>query len=180
MTKRELERALRLAARVTRDDEFYLIGSQAVHGYCSRPPAEVRLSKECDLYPRNRLETANLIHDQFGPKSRFARTQGFHIDVVTPELATIPIGWERRLKPLRVGRITAFCLEVHDLIVSKLAAGRLKDMEFVGALLHLKLADAKVVRRRIAQCPSPNEQPRLRGRLQIVLDDLAAAKATAR
>lgn len=172
MTKRQLERALRLAAKVARDDEFFLIGSQAVYGYCDRPPAEVRLSRECDLYPKNRPEAANLMAAELGRRSRSARRRGFYVDAVTPELATLPIGWERRLKPLRVGKVTAFCLELHDLIVSKLAAGRLKDMEFVGAFLRLKLADAKTVRHRIAQCPAPNEQPRMRARLQRVLEDL--------
>jgi len=172
MTKSELERALRLAARIARDDEFYLIGSQAVYGYCPRPPAEVRLSQERDLYPKNRPEAANLINGELGRRSRFARDHGFYVDVVTPELATLPQGWQRRLKPLRVGRITALCLEVHDLLISKLAAGRLKDLEFVGALLRLRLADPKVVRKRIGQCPSPNERARLRVRLQAVVADL--------
>jgi hypothetical protein len=52
--KREVETTLRAAGRVAREAEFFLIGSQAVHAYCRRPPAEVLLSQECDLYPKNR------------------------------------------------------------------------------------------------------------------------------
>jgi hypothetical protein len=172
MTKRELERALRLAARIAGDNEFFLIGSQAAYGSCRRPPTEVRLSQECDLYPKNRPETANLINNAVGRRSRFARANGFYIDVVTPELATLPTGWQQRLKPLRFGKVTAYCLEVHDLIISKLAAGRLKDLEFAGAMLHLGVAEANTVRRRVRQCGSPNERVRLRARLKAVLDDL--------
>jgi hypothetical protein len=149
-----------------------MIGSQAVHAYCRRPPAEVLLSQECDLYPKYRPETATLIDSEVGRRSAFARRHGFYADVVTPDLASLPNGWERRLIPLRLGRITALCLEAHDLVVSKLAAGRLKDLEFVGAMLQLKLADAKVVRRRIRQFPLERDRPRLRTRLQSVLDDL--------
>jgi len=173
MTKRELERALRSIAKLAQDDEFFLIGSQAVHAYCMRPPAEVRLSEECDLYPKNRPETANFLNQELGRRSKFRRTQGFYIDVVTPELATLPDGWQDRLKPFRVGRVTAYCLEVHDLIVSKLAAGRFKDLEFVGALLKLRLANLKTVRKRIQECAAVNDQPRMRARLESVLDELA-------
>jgi hypothetical protein len=41
MKKRELKLAVRTAARIAREREFYLIGSQAIHAACSDPPAEV-------------------------------------------------------------------------------------------------------------------------------------------
>ncbi len=172
MRKRELELALRAAGRVAGDHEFFLIGSQAVHAYCAHPPAEVTLSQECDLYPKNRPHTANRLDAELGRGSRFARQHGFYVDVVTPELATLPTGWERRLQPLRAGAVTALCLDVHDLAVSKLAAGRLKDLEFVGALFRLGLAKPRTVRLRFQQLASERDRPRLRARLQAVLDDL--------
>ena len=156
--------------------EFFLIGSQAVHAWCRRVPAEVLVSQECDLYPRNRPETANLIEAELGRSSKYARRHGFYADVVTPEIASLPMGWGRRLRPFRAGPITALCLEAHDLVVSKLAAGRLKDLEFVGALVQMKLADPKVVRRRISQFPVESDRPRLRARLGSVLDDLRYGK----
>jgi hypothetical protein len=71
--------------------------------------------------------------------------------VVTPEIATLPEGWEKRMKRFRVGAITAFCLEIHDLLASKLAAGRLKDLELTGAILKLRLAGVRTLRARIAK-----------------------------
>jgi hypothetical protein len=172
MKRRELEMALRAAGRVARETEFYLIGSQAIHAYCRRPPAEVLLSQECDLYPRNRPETANLLDSRLGRGTRFARQRGFYVDVVTPEIASLPTGWQARLKRFRAGRITALCLEIHDLVVSKLAAGRLKDLEFVGALLQTHLANPKVIRRRVRQFPVERDRARLRSRLQSILNEL--------
>jgi hypothetical protein len=174
MRKRELEKTLRAAGRIAKEEEFFLIGSQAVHAYCLRPPAEVLLSQECDLYPKNRPETANLLHAQLGRGSRFARSHGFYADVVTPEIASLPFGWQSRLKPLQVGRITALCLDIHDLVVSKLAAGRLKDREFIGALSRRKLITSTMVRRRIRLFPVARDQSMLRARFQAVLDDLAS------
>jgi uncharacterized nucleotidyltransferase DUF6036 len=174
MKKRELDKTLREAGRIAGEVEFFVIGSQAVHAYCRQPPTEVLLSQECDLYPKNRPEMSNLIEAQMGRGSKFARRHGFYADVVTPEIAALPLGWERRLKPLRVSRVTALCLEAHDLVVSKLAAGRLKDLEFIGALLQRRLANPAVVRRRIRTFRSLTDRRRLRARLQAVLDDLRA------
>ena len=172
MKKRELEIALRAAARVGRETEFFVIGTQAVHAYWRRPPAEVLVSQECDLYPRNRPETASMLDQALGRGSAFARRHGFYIDVVTPEVATLPLGWQARLKALRVGKITAFCLEVHDLIISKLAAGRLKDLEFVGAVLGFDIASLSLLRRRIARLELAKDRALVRLRLRSVVDDL--------
>src|SRR6266508_4319574 len=172
MRRRELEKTLKAAGRVAQEVEFFLIGTQAVHAYCRQPPAEVLLSQECDLYPKNRPQTANLIHARLGRGSRFARSHGFYAYVVAPELATLPTGWESRLTTLRAGRVTALCLELYDLMVSKLAAGRLKDLEFVGALLRMKLAVPEAVRRRIRRFPLARDRARVRARFQSVLDEL--------
>ena len=172
MKKSELQTALRAASRVARQSEFFLIGSQAIHAHCSRPPAEVLLSQECDLYPRTYPQAAHALDIELGPDSAFARQHGFYVDVVTPELATLPEGWERRLKPFRAGRVTAFCLEVHDLLASKLAAGRLKDLELVGAVLKLRLGKASILRRRIAKFPLESERQKARQLLNVVLENL--------
>jgi len=171
MRRRELEKTLQTAGAVASELEFFLIGSQAIHAYCRRPPTEALLSQECDIYPKNQPEIANLLHAEIGPDSSFAQTNGYYADVVTPEIATLPAGWKARLKRFRTGRVTAWCLEANDLMVSKLAAGRLKDLEFVGALLQMRLADAQVVRERISKIPL-SERRSVRARLRSVLDDL--------
>jgi len=172
MKKRDLEEILRAASRLTQETEFFIIGSQAVHAWSKRVLAEVLLSRECDLYPKSRQEAADLLNLRLGRSSAFARRHGFYADVVTPEIATLPKGWQSRLKSLRAGKVKALCLEIHDLIVSKLAAGRLKDFELVGALLQKNVADIKVLRRRIAQLPLKTDRTRLRIRLKLLLDEL--------
>ncbi len=173
MKRAELETAIRAAATVAKDLDFYLIGSQAVHAYSRRAPTEVLLSQECDLYPKNCPEKANLIATQLGRVSRFARKHGFYVDIVTPEIATLPDGWQERLKILRIGKIRVHCLEVHDLIISKLAAGRLRDLEFTAALFQTRLAAPKVVRRRIRLLPDKKDRARVQSRLNSVLSELS-------
>lgn len=53
-------------------------------------------------------------------------------------MAVLPSGWRERLIPVRnenTGGGTGLCLEIHDLAVSKLIAGREKNYDFVGGLL---------------------------------------------
>ena len=151
MRKRELKAALKAAARVTGERQFFIIGSQAVHAHCQRPPAEVLLSQECDMYPRTRPQAAELLERKLGRNSTFARKHGFYVDVVTPEVASLPEQWEKRVKRFTVGPVTAYCLDIHDLLASKLAAGRLKDLELTGAVLKLGLAKLPSLRRRLAK-----------------------------
>lgn len=172
MKRREVQLALRAAGRIARQSEFIMIGSQAIHASCRRPPAEVLLSQECDLYPRTHFRAAHILDIELGPESAFARRHGFYVDVVTPDLAMLPEGWETRLKPFRAGRITAFCLEVHDLMASKLAAGRLKDLELVGALLKLRIGKTPVLRRRITRFLLASERQTARRRLKAVQEEL--------
>jgi len=87
-----------------------------------------------------------------------------------PDLPILPKGWEQRLVLYRVGDITAKCLEIHDLMVSKLAAGRLKDYEFIAAVLMGKLARADELIRRVQTFPDPHTQAVLLARLRIATE----------
>ncbi len=172
MKRLELEVAIRAASRIASDTEFFLIGSQAVHAYCRKVPAEVLISQECDLYPKNQSEAAHLLDIELGRSSTFARQHGFYVDVVTPEIANLPQGWERRLKQFRVGKIKVYCLEAHDLIISKLAAGRLRDLEFTASMFQLRLAAVKRLKTRIQRYPVEHDRPLLLTRLESVLRDM--------
>jgi len=170
--KSELKTALKAASQVAREFEFFIIGSQAIHAQCRRPPAEVLLSQECDLYPRTHPQAAALLDRKLGRNSDFAQEHGFYVDVVDPEIASLPEGWQNRVKPFRVGRITAYCLEIHDLLASKLAAGRLKDLELTGALLKLRLAEVRTLKTRLKKLIPESAREHAISLLPIVLKEV--------
>jgi predicted nucleotidyltransferase len=88
-------------------------------------------------------------------------------------LATFPFlpeGWEQRLRDLEVDGLRARCLEVHDLVLSKLAAGRLKDNELIASLIQHGLIEVETVRARIAAVADLHMRAVLLARLQIVLE----------
>lgn len=105
-----------------------------------------------DVYPKNHPDRSDLVDGALGEGSPFQLTPGFYVHGVGPETAVLPEGWEWRLVPVR-GRgtegNTGWCVEVHDLAVSKLAAGRPKDLAYVEALFRHGLADPEEVARRV-------------------------------
>lgn len=154
MKRHQLEHILRAAAGITGADRFVIIGSQAILGQWTDPPAEVTESIEADLYSLRAAEDADLIDGSIGEASPFHQTFGYYAHGVAEETAVLPAGWKDRLIPLRndnTGGATGLCLEVHDLVVSKLVAGRPKDLVFVAGLLRHGMLNINIVRDRIAQ-----------------------------
>ena len=81
---------------------------------------------------------------------------------MSTETASLPEGWEERLVPVQNAQTkdaTGWCLETHDLGVSKLIAGREKDVAFVNVLVTHGLADPSLLGDRLSTAPV---DPRIR------------------
>ncbi len=142
MNAEQLRHLLRAAASVTGENEFVVIGSQAILGSHPDAPRSLRKSVEGDTYPKNHPEKSIEIDGAIGELSPFHQQFGYYAHGVAPETATLPDGWQFRLVEFSVndpGGTIGLCLEVHDLAFSKLAAGREKDIEFVRELLKHRL-----------------------------------------
>lgn len=172
MTREQLEHLIRVSASITGDDEIIVIGSQAVLGQFPHAPAELLVSNEADLFPKNFPEMADLIDGTIGELSPFHRTFGYYGQGVAESTAVLPSGWKDRLVPVRgpgTRGATGWCLEIHDLVLSKYAAGRPKDLEFIRALASHRLASADELGRRLGSMPLPDEDKK-RIRTGIVRD----------
>lgn len=164
MKKSEFELLLREAGALCRETDFIVFGSQAILGWMDKPPRSLLVSFEADLYPRNFPATAILIRPKLGITSDFFKQHGVYADSVTPEVATFPDGWANRLirfSSANTGGVTAWCVEIHDITISKLAAGRPKDFRYINALLRHKLIRVEVLRKRIELLSSEADQRRL-------------------
>ncbi len=90
------------------------------------------------MYPRNHPDRAEDIDFAIGELLSFHETFGYYAHGVSPTTAILAAGWEQRLIRLsnaNTDGATGFCLDVHDLVLSKYAAGREKDMAFNRALV---------------------------------------------
>lgn len=138
------------------EDTIVVIGSQAILASVPEPDdATLTRSMEADLLPLDDPDEAkaDLIDGVLGAGSMFDDTHGVHADGVSAATAVLPAGWRDRLLEImnvNTGGVRGLCLEPHDLLVSKLAAGRTKDLEFCEATVRTGLAGIATLRERIA------------------------------
>ena len=160
MNRPQLEHIIRAAAGNADTTEIVVIGSQAVLGSFPDAPDELLISMEADVFPRDRPQDSILIDGAIGERSLFHETFGYYAHGVDDTTATLPEGWRERLVPIcneNTRGATGWCLEVHDLAVSKLIAGREKDVAFLAALFRHRLASAEIVRERLERTALPSE-----------------------
>ena len=170
MQRPDLEHIIRAATGITGAKEFVIVGSQAVLGQFPNSPDELLISMEADLFSARDPADADLVDGSIGEGSPFHQTFGYYAHGVAEETAVLPSGWKGRLISIHnanTGGGTGLCLEVHDLAVSKLVAGREKDMDFITALLHHRLAQPEQIRERLNATPlSPDRKDLCLARLQ--------------
>jgi hypothetical protein len=146
----ELEHVLRAAGAITGVSEWVIVGSQAVLGALPDAPEDLLVSQEVDLYAPDNEEASDLVDGSIGEKSPFHESFGYYGHGVGAETATLPSRWQERAVTIQspsTGGVTGICPSPADLAVSKLAAWREKDREFLVALLRHGIVDLNTLRR---------------------------------
>ena len=166
MTREQFEHAIRAAGAVLRVSELLVIGSQAVHGSLHGAlPVEATRSVEVDIAVQGDVDgrLADLIDGSIGEASMFHDTFGYYAQGVVESTARLPDGWRERLvrfeTPSTRG-VTAWCLDLHDLWISKAVAGRDKDHDFCRALLQRGDVAPAVLQARLALVPALDDEIR--------------------
>ena len=166
MKRDEFEHAIRAAGAILGVNEVIVIGSQALHGSIEGDlPEEATRSVKVDVAIPGDLEgrLADLIDGSIGEASMFHATFGYYAQGVVEGTAVLPAGWRKRLvrfeTPATNG-VVAWCLEVHDLWISKAIAGRPKDREFCRALVDAGVVRGHVLRRRLTATQDLDERVR--------------------
>lgn len=178
MKREDFEHVVAAAAAVVEDD-VVVIGSQAVLGQHPDAPESLLTSLEVDVYPVTDPDRAELIDGAIGDGSPFHEMYGYYAHGVGPETAKAPAGWQDRLVPVELhtlqGKrrsVTAWCLETHDLVLAKLAAGRPHDAEYVMEVVRAGLVDPEQLRRGVKLVPATHRR-RVEERLEGILIQLA-------
>lgn len=160
MKRSELAHVLRAASTITDDARILVIGSQAIlasFGDADLPETVTR-SIEVDIAFFDDPDEAksDAVDGAIGELSPFHEAFGVYGQGVGVSTAVLPTGWEQRLVPFddpQAERSRAVCLEPHDLVVSKLVAGREKDLEFARALAEAGFVDVTELEARVALLP---------------------------
>lgn len=146
MNRRQLEHLIRAAGDIADDDEIIVVGSQAILGQFPDAPEDLLVSDEADLYPKNECDRWELIDGAIGELSPFHETFGYYAQGVQEGTAVLPSGWRERLHPVKnenTRGVTGWCLDVHDLVLSKYVARRDKDLRFVRSTIRHGLVDER-------------------------------------
>lgn len=182
MRRAELEHVIRAAAEVAGTDEIVVVGSQAILAQFPDAPASLLVSQEADVYPREAPELAELIDGALGDGSPFHESFGYYAHGVGPETTKAPTGWEERLVPVRVdrlpsgGEVIGWCLDVHDLVLAKAAAGRERDWEYVTEAIRHQLVSTDALLSRVTDLPVSRAQHET---IRKMLDGIGARVARA-
>lgn len=160
MDRRQLAHLLRAAADVTKEADLVVIGSQAILGSVPDPPVGLLVSIEADIYPLYRPDLADKIDGALGEGSQFNETFGYYAHGVGPETAIAPSGWQARLIPFRphdADRVTGWCMEIHDLVLSKAVRMSPKDIRYLEVAVGSRLVSVDILLERLETLPADPE-----------------------
>ena len=160
MRRVDLEHIIRAAGEIAGVQEIIILGSQSILGQFPDLGEEqlnngnnVRIgftsidynpckSAEADIMVPKDEKLADEIEGAIGEFSLFHETHGYYAQAVDSTTSKLPRNWQNRLIAIsnkNTNGIKGLCLEVHDLIISKLFASREKDIEFFKSVIVLNL-----------------------------------------
>lgn len=170
MNRSDLEHIIRAAGEIAKVQKVIILGSQAIlakfpklseplsESYYSEISSMIQNRKillrsiEADIMIPDSEEKTEMVEGTIGELSLFHDTFGYYAQGVDLTTSKLPKDWESRLEEIcneNTNGISGLCLEIHDLIISKLYAGRKKDIEFFKAAVNLGLLSRKTLVERL-------------------------------
>lgn len=90
----QVEHVVRAVSEICGDDEFFIIGSQSLHGKYPDVADQILASQEIDIFAKNQRDRTDFLN-VIGVDSIFHETHGYYADLVDESTAVLP----------RIGRI---------------------------------------------------------------------------
>jgi len=162
MTRSQLEHILRAAGAITDETEIVVLGSQSILGSFPNAPEALCRSVEADAFPLHAPEKADLIDGTIGELSPFHETHGYYAHGIGSDSTVLAEGWKNRLVRIASSAtkgVVGWCLSPADLAISKLAAGRDKDISFVSRMLAFNLVSSADIERLAASLRPEFKKP---------------------
>lgn len=139
------------------------------------------MSIELDIYPKRNPRLADFIDGNIGELTAFHQQFGYYAHGVGPETAILPDGWEQRLVAVQnenTNRAVGWCISIHDLAYSKLAAGREKDLEFVAEMRRRGMLRVAALDKLLASAPE-EKRSLMQMRWQRIQNEVSLKKGLA-
>jgi hypothetical protein len=174
-----LEHIIRAAGAIADATEIIILGSQSILGQFPNLPESFPNSRasevsftienrgilfrsiEADIMVVDSKEKTEMIEGAIGELSAFHHTFGYYAQGVDETTSILPKDWKSRLVEIRSENtqgVSGLCLEVHDLMISKLYANRKKDIEFFQASVNLGILSKGTLLQRLSVTQLSDEQ----------------------
>jgi uncharacterized nucleotidyltransferase DUF6036 len=161
MHRRELQHVIFEVGRRFNLKEVFIIGSAAILAAMPEPPeGALTMTRDVDIIPPGDDDErmADQISFVLGEASAFDEEYGYHAQGVSFKTPTYaPHGWQTRTIDVRIDAYVACCMEPNDLVLSKLGAGREKDLDFAQAAAKLNLVDHQILLERLKMVQTTEE-----------------------
>jgi hypothetical protein len=172
MRRRELQHVILEVGRRFNLKEVFIIGSAAILATMPEPPeGALTMTRDVDIIPPGDDERlADQISFVLGEASPFDEEYGYHAQGVSFKTPTYaPRNWQSRTLDLRIDVYVGRCMEPNDLALSKLGAGREKDLDFAQAAARLNLIDQEILLERLKTVQTTKEHAGLIARRIAIL-----------
>ncbi len=171
---------IRRVSDLTKITEPVIVGSHSLFAVTEFVPEIVDRSVEADfLLGQHGHEMMEMVRDNLGHLSDFYEKHGYFADPLGMAVVSFTPGWQDRLQPLKDdnGQVVARCLEIYDLAVSKLIAGRDKDLIFLCYLLDSRMILMEAFMERAETIKETAFEGALLPRLERFLNHLRAQRS---
>jgi hypothetical protein len=170
----DIDRLLSAVRDASGLDEFVVIGSLSALGLGgSGIPARMTRSMDVDAYPERDPYRAPEFSDQFGEDSVFHQEQGYYFDAVSPDLPTLPHGWQQRmLRHVLPSGVKVKFLEANDCAVSKYARCEPKDREWIRAGIQAGVLSLPTIEYRMRETLFIDDDEQRRAKAALAQDTL--------
>lgn len=143
-----LLRLLSEARAASGHNEYVVIGSLSILGMedVSEIPDGMSMSIDVDAYTRKDPGRIFDLQGILGENSPFHRDHGIYLDAVSPDLPTLPDGWQSRMLKVERDGLVVWFLHPDDAAVSKLARSDANDLRWVREGVAARLISPPMVR----------------------------------
>jgi hypothetical protein len=152
MRREQLRRLFARARELSGATDYVVFGSLAALGYSGDVPVRMAQSVDVDAYTKGDPGRVFELAAALGQGSAFEAEHGYFLDPISPQVATLPAGWEQRLVRIELEpRLAVWFLEPNDAAVSKYARMEPRDREWIRAGLQAGILSLPILESRFEQ-----------------------------
>lgn len=167
-----LVRLFQQARELTGHSDYVVIGSLSILGVEEDGPipADMSMSIDIDCYTLNDPGRVFDLQGALGEASAFRAEHGYFLDPVSPNLPSLPAGWEGRMNQVERDGLRICFLHPDDAAISKYARGDARDLRWLRSGIQAGLISLPTVRSRMRSTTFLDAEEEQRVRTLVAAD----------